>query len=509
MSISEGYVTEINYTYGYYQELNPIIANFVLLYRGFIPPKIVNACELGFGQGVSLGFHAAASDENWYGTDFNSEQASFVRKLTGNTNAQLQIFDEEFTAFCGREDLPSFDFIGLHGIWSWVSNENRETILSFIKRKLNLGGLVYVSYNTHPGWSQLVPLRDLLAYHMNTMSPPGYPVEDKIRQSMEFARALFETEPLLLQANPKMKQTLDQMLTQDPRYLAHEYFNQEWTPTNFGEFSKNMQKAKLSFAASAELKDVISDVNLSQEQLDIISKTKDPVLSEILRDMCTDRAFRKDYWVKGALKLSGYDRYEMLRKIEVIQILDAAKFNLNINSTRGSVQLNEKIYVPILEFIDQKKQLTLGEIVDKVAGDIDANQVFEATMVLLSAGMISVCRGSNANDASVKPTQEINKRLLEAAAYDNRVNYLLSPKTGGGIVVNRFERLFILALREGKKSESEMSSYVWEILKSQNQKLTKDKKPLETDAENLAELSAQASEFLKSRHETLRRLGVA
>lgn len=59
---TEGYVTDIGYTFGYYPELNPLRSKLSLLRHGFKPAKIRTVCELGFGQGVSPVTHAAASD---------------------------------------------------------------------------------------------------------------------------------------------------------------------------------------------------------------------------------------------------------------------------------------------------------------------------------------------------------------------------------------------------------------------------------------------------------------
>jgi SAM-dependent methyltransferase len=66
------------------------------------------------------------------------------------------LFDESFAEFASR-DLPEFDYIGLHGIWSWISDENRAVIVDFIRRKLKVGGVLYISYNTLPGWAPLPP----------------------------------------------------------------------------------------------------------------------------------------------------------------------------------------------------------------------------------------------------------------------------------------------------------------------------------------------------------------
>ena len=58
---SEGYVADIGYTYGYYTELNPLRTQLAMLNAGVAVPEIKTACELGFGQGVSVNVHAAAS----------------------------------------------------------------------------------------------------------------------------------------------------------------------------------------------------------------------------------------------------------------------------------------------------------------------------------------------------------------------------------------------------------------------------------------------------------------
>lgn len=80
---SAGYVTDIGYTFGYYAELNPQRLALPLLAAGIVPPKVESACELGFGQGMSVNIHAAASTASWWGTDFNPSQAGFAQELAG------------------------------------------------------------------------------------------------------------------------------------------------------------------------------------------------------------------------------------------------------------------------------------------------------------------------------------------------------------------------------------------------------------------------------------------
>ena len=68
------------------------------------------------------------------------------------------------------DDLGKFDFITLHGVYSWVAPELRSCILGIIHQHLKPGGLVQVTYNAMPGWSSLLPVRELLRYFSDQAS---------------------------------------------------------------------------------------------------------------------------------------------------------------------------------------------------------------------------------------------------------------------------------------------------------------------------------------------------
>jgi hypothetical protein len=103
---TSGYVADIDYTYGYYQELNPLRARLAFLNNGLVCPEVGVACELGFGQGLSTNMHAAASVTHWYGTDFNPSQAGFAQELAESSGANVSLYADSFADFCTRDDLP-------------------------------------------------------------------------------------------------------------------------------------------------------------------------------------------------------------------------------------------------------------------------------------------------------------------------------------------------------------------------------------------------------------------
>ena len=136
---SAGYVSELGYTYGYYEELNTKRIDLCLLNMGLQSPTITHALELGFGQGVSVNIHTAASDVAWTGTDFNPSQANFARQIAGQSGAKATLYDASFQEFLTDDETPEFQFIGLHEIWSWVSDANRQAIVDIIRTKLAVG----------------------------------------------------------------------------------------------------------------------------------------------------------------------------------------------------------------------------------------------------------------------------------------------------------------------------------------------------------------------------------
>ena len=76
-----GYTADIDYTFGYYSELNSLRARLAFLNAGLVPAAQGVHCELGFGQGMSANIHAAATGDTWYATDFNPVHASFAQSL--------------------------------------------------------------------------------------------------------------------------------------------------------------------------------------------------------------------------------------------------------------------------------------------------------------------------------------------------------------------------------------------------------------------------------------------
>ena len=507
---TSGYIADIDYTHGYYTELNPIRVKMAFHNAGLVAPGFGAACELGFGQGLSANLHAAASVTSWHGTDFNPAQAGFAQELAGVTGAGARLYDEAFAEFASRDDLPDFDFIGLHGIWSWISDENRAVIVDFIRRKLKVGGVLYISYNTLPGWAAFAPMRHLMTEHADVIGAEGHGIVSRINGALEFTEKLLATNPIYARANPQISERIKRIKEQNRHYLAHEYFNRDWHPMHFATMADWLTPAKVDFACSAHYPDHIDAINLTTEQQAFLMDITDTMFRESVRDFMVNQQFRRDYWVKGARRLSALEQAEALRTQRVILLIHRPDISAKIAGALGEATLSEDVYNPILDFLADHKPKTIGQIEQGVKGSgIIFAQVRQAMMVLIGAGHLAAAQEDAVISKAKKHTEKLNAHIANQARGSSNVNYLASPVTGGGVAVGRFHQLFLLALSQGRKQPAEWAQFVWQVLSSQGQNIVKEGKTLETAEENLTELTAQATSFAEKELPILKALQIA
>lgn len=493
---TDGYVADITYTHGYYSELNPLRMRLALLYAGIRPPTVDTACELGFGQGMSINLHAATSATQWHGTDFNPSQAGFAQELAQASGSNAHLFDEAFADFCARSNLPDFDFIGLHGIWSWISDDNRQSIVDFIRRRLKVGGVLYVSYNTQPGWAAMVPLRELLARHTEVLGMKGQEISQRIDTALDFSGKLFDANPAFARANPQVAERLKKIREQNRHYLAHEYFNRDWHPMSFARMGEWLAPAKIDYACSANYLDHIDVLNLTAQQQTLLKDIPHPMFRQLVRDFCINQQFRRDFWVKGARPLNTLEQAELLRTERCVLAQPRTQVSLRANGNLGEATLQEAIYAPVLDALADHQPRTLAELEQAVKRqNITFAQLLQAVIVLSGNGALAPAQ----NEAAIAQAKETSKRLnlylMTKARSSNEASYLASPVTGGGMAVPRFHQLFMLAASQGHKIPQDWAQYAWHLLTLQGQRIVKKDKTLDTPEDNLAELSAQAQTF--------------
>ena len=133
----------------------------------------------------------------------------------------------------------------------------------------------------------------------------------------------------------------------------------------------------------------------------------------------------------------------------------------------------------------------------------------QAIAVLIGMGAVAPCQSEAAEKQVHARCTALNQHLCQQARFENRIETLASPVTGGGLSVGRFQQLFLTAFKQGKKQPSEWAQHAWQILASQAQSIMKEGKALSTAEENLAELTTQADDFSEKSLVILKALKIA
>lgn len=278
---------------------------------------------------------------------------------------------------------------------------------------------------------------------------------------------------------------------------------------HFATMSEWLSPAKISFACSAHYLDHINDANLTVEQQALLKDIPDTTFKESVRDFMVNQQFRRDFWIKGARKISAMEQVEKIKQQRLVLTSTREDVSMKIAGALGLANLNEAIYLPVIDFMSDHKIRGIDEIAAYVkAKEVSFGEVIQVVIVLIGSGHLASVQTDEQINKAIATTSKLNKALIDKARFSTETSFLASPVTGGGIAVNRFQQLFLLAINEGKKQPQEWAQFVWSLLALQNQRLLIDGIAIETTEGNLEELTRQAKEFAHNRMPILKALHV-
>jgi SAM-dependent methyltransferase len=365
MDWTAGYASDVEYTAGFYREQSPAYLNFVCVLHGMEPValnKSFTYFELGFGRGLTANLLAAAHPQgSFYAADFNPAHVAGARQLAAAAQLDnLTLLENSFAELAQGEvkDLPQFDFITLHGIYTWVTQENRQHIVDFIARYLKPGGIVYLSYNAMPGWAVSLPLQRLLVEHAD-LFPARSDVQ--VKNAAGFVEKLDKAQAAYFTLNAALKGRLEMLKTGNPNYLVHEYMHKHWQPMYYIDVARDLAAAKMDFVGSADLPFAYPALYLNAEKQETLNAISDAGLRETVKDYFLNTGFRKDVFVRGARKMSVARQSEWLSQVGLVLVIPRAQVTLSMKLIFGEVNGREDVYGPVLDAL-AKQPHTLAEL---------------------------------------------------------------------------------------------------------------------------------------------------
>lgn len=504
MARLDGYVADIEYIHHFCRELGPAWLNFVLAMQGIEPVQLehgFSCCDLGCGQGLSTNVFASCHPEGqFHGIDFNAAHIQGARGLASQAKLENVTFWEASFDDLGRLDLPEFDFITLHGVYSWVNSDNRNKIIDFIRCKLKVGGVVYVSYNCLPGWSPNAPIRQLLISCADMASDN---LAEQINASIDFVGRLKSLNIAYFSNNPSANAFFDALCKLPKEYLAHEYFNDNWVQFYHADVVKDFAQANMAFVGSASVADNLDSLRFSSEEQQLLNGVDDPVLKETVKDFAVNQQFRRDVFTKGRECLLPVARRELVSRCRFALVIPMDKDKITLNLPHCEAYLTPELYKPILQALDEH-QRSLDELLQNPhIARFGSEMVRQAIMALLCSGYLQPA--VDPSPEAIARARLFNYAMLDRTALDMKPLYLASPVVQSGIQLDWVERLLLLC---ELTDSGDPSIFVSSILRECNYALVKDDAVIQSWEENLEELERQISIFYRCRLPLLKRLGV-
>lgn len=197
------------------------------------------------------------------------------------------------------ESMGKFDYIICHGVYAWVPDFVKESILSNCNKLLSDNGIAFVSYNTLPGWNMNNTVRDLMMFHSRNFDK----VEDKVAQAR---LALdFVCDSLKNADTPYskflQKSAADLKLKED-HYLRHEFLADENDPCYFHEFVEAARKQGLEYVGDTDYQRM-NIANMPPKAAELLSQIKDIVRTEQYADFIMNSQFRCSMLCKQGVKI--------------------------------------------------------------------------------------------------------------------------------------------------------------------------------------------------------------
>jgi hypothetical protein len=464
---SPGYVTDVVYTDNYYEQLSPLALNYLAGLNGHPPVDLgdFDYCELGCGQGLSLLVHAATHPGGRFvGIDLipeHIERAQMRADASGITN--LRLLAEPFGDALTQSGLPDFDFIVLHGVYSYLPENVRQSVHRFIDARLKPGGQVLISYNAMPGWAGRQPLRDIMRRFALPLASNSL---ERAQLGLSYLRLMLDARVPFFVLNPELQKYAESLFELDLHYIAHEFFHEAHNAYTVDRVADDMNALGLEFAGSLPLWQNYAEADIPPNLSGLFAANTTRIAREVHKDFIYNTVFRTDLYVRPAARaFATRDRCSALWNMPFCSITDPDAVQLSVQ--RGSLQLplntrESRIILSLLQDAPQApaqlrahpglQAMTPAALVDAVCWWVLSGQAHPAAMP--------------PNDAAGEVTTALNRTLLTDAMHDPNAatSWLSSPRFGCAFEFDKTQALALCAL--SGPAESLPETALWDLMQA-------------------------------------------
>ena len=285
------------------------------------PPEKCRVLELGCGDGTNLISMAYALPESTFvGIDLSEVHINDAKQAADTLDLTNTKFRKEDVVELETVELGEFDFIIAHGLYSWVPDFVRNSILAIYKDCLTPNGIGYISYNAYPGCHIRDMTRGMMRFHAKSTIDPLEKVEQG-KSILRFVADAAESDSLY---QTMLKLELGQIEERSVQNVFHDDFADINQPFYFHEFVDQIRGIGLQYLAEADPKS-LNTTDLPPEALRSFEALgNDLIKREQYIDFVRCRRFRSSLICRANLKPDRNPQPSVLRRLRVASHVESA-----------------------------------------------------------------------------------------------------------------------------------------------------------------------------------------
>ncbi|SDH83683.1 class I SAM-dependent methyltransferase [Roseospirillum parvum] len=454
--MADGYITDLDYVAEYYGDHAPVHLNACALLNGVAPRPLSEGftwADFGCGNGLTANTLAAANPQgSFLGIDFNPRhiaRAQALASAAGLDNARFLAAD--FTELAPA-DLPRLDFAVLHGVMSWIPEAARHRLIDTVAEALKPGGLLLITYDAMPGWSDVAPVRDMVV----ALTAKYGDSLTKAQKAVDWLSQLKAAGAPYFRAHPAVAQRIEELARLDLGYVAHEFFNATLTPFHFAEINRDLAARDLHFAGCARPFLNLMDLALAAPLQPLMGDIDSRAEFEAKRDFIRNEAFRRDVFVKGtASRFSDEESWTTAQMAQPYTVAaPLGELARTVDFDGQEVTFAGHPFDRALSSFARRPISVAGQ--ENCTSGIEASPPsirLEAARLLFAAGLIRPTPSAPATPADPEPidpepAHRFNRALAQGHGAASPRLALAAPGLGAGVEMTNLDALIAVALAD-------------------------------------------------------------
>lgn len=443
------YLTETDYVGTFHREMTPAWLGTVATALGHAPADAsggLRYCDLGCGPGLGTVLMVAANPAaHFTAIDANPRHVAQARALVSAAEiGNVDVMEADFSALAAATERRRgpFDIIALHGVFSWIPEQQRRDVVALIDRWLAPGGLVYLHYMAHPGLASFAAGQVLLRRFAATRAGDA---GTRTRDGLDFLQRLADAGAGFFVAHPEERQRIANARKQDPRYLAHEFLNPTWQPLHVAEVMEAFADIGCTYLGSADPSENIDALSLPGGTAGVLAEIADPALRETVKDFARNQSYRRDIYRRAGTALPPRAHMEALGRVTLARLPHAPrKGGLTFDTRIGPIEGSAELFSPLLAALAAEGRIGFRALARQLPFARAPSLLNQAFQMLAWSACAHPLLSDGADPA---PALRLNRQLAcHVLETKETQGWLAAPAVGSALPADRAQLAAFLAL---------------------------------------------------------------